>query len=574
MKKTFTANIAGTVFHIEEDAYDQLLRYLSGIRSNFSGSSGADEIMADIEARIAELFNERLQGREVVTLADVQHVEAVMGRPEDFGDGTTQDGPTTGGSAAQAGQRVHRRLMRDPDDKWVGGVLSGLAAYIGTEVIWLRIAFIVLLYVGYGSPVFFYLLLWVLVPMASTAADKLAMRGEPVTVDNIKRVFDEGTERMKAGAERVASEARDLGRDMGPRAQEFSKRAASGVEGFVHALLTVFGKLLGLFLVLLGALLLFLLVALAFGTSTFGWDFGNIGRATVHEFLNAWFFSFPMAKWAWVHVVIALAIPVLGLMLGGLKLLFQVHIPRWFGWVFGVLWLWAVGVCVVLGIRQASEFRSNERLVDNMVLQQPAGHILYLDAARDSIFNEAGFRYSDDLDLIDLSGGEIRFGSCEVDVRQSEDTLFHLELVRTSMGAGKKEAGRNARNVRAFYEQNDSLLRFSPVYSAPLSDKLRGQGARFVVRVPVGGSVHFDRSSGRVINDIDNVTNTLDKDMLGRTWTMTPQGLDAGQPQRSAPRRVVEQRNEAPQGHASVNDPVQSVLLPDVFTFFSRTVSI
>ena len=65
MKKTVTANIAGTVFHIEEDAYDQLQRYLAGIRANFSGSSGAKEILVDIEARIAELFSERLQGRNV-----------------------------------------------------------------------------------------------------------------------------------------------------------------------------------------------------------------------------------------------------------------------------------------------------------------------------------------------------------------------------------------------------------------------------------------------------------------------------------------------------------------------------
>ena len=83
MKKTLTANISGTVFHIEEDAYDRLQRYLSTIRAQFTGTDGREEIMADIEARIAELFTERLDGRrQVVNVDDVEHVIGIMGQPE------------------------------------------------------------------------------------------------------------------------------------------------------------------------------------------------------------------------------------------------------------------------------------------------------------------------------------------------------------------------------------------------------------------------------------------------------------------------------------------------------------
>ena len=127
MKKTVTANIAGTVFHVEEDAYEQLQRYLAGIRANFSGSAGAEDIMSDIEARIAELFTERMVGRNVVSISDIQHVESVMGRPEDFA------GENDGGSAASSGPtaptvKAQRRFLRDTDDKWGGGVSGGLAA--------------------------------------------------------------------------------------------------------------------------------------------------------------------------------------------------------------------------------------------------------------------------------------------------------------------------------------------------------------------------------------------------------------------------------------------------------------
>ncbi|MDX9751998.1 MAG: hypothetical protein RBT71_13035, partial [Flavobacteriales bacterium] len=88
MEKTLNVNISGTVFHIEEEAYHVLQRYLANVRGQFAGSPGSDEIMADIEARIAELFTERIRDRGmVVTLADVDHVIGVMGRPEDYTEG-------------------------------------------------------------------------------------------------------------------------------------------------------------------------------------------------------------------------------------------------------------------------------------------------------------------------------------------------------------------------------------------------------------------------------------------------------------------------------------------------------
>ena len=169
MKKTVTANVSGTVFHIEEDAYDQLQRYLSGIRAQLDANAGREEILADVEARIAELFNERLGGkRQVVTIDDVQHVMSVMGKPEDYGDGS---GSTDGAASGNASQRGYKRFFRDPDDKWVGGVIGGLAAYIGMDPIWLRIIMIVFILLGKGTPILLYVLLWILVPKAETAAD-------------------------------------------------------------------------------------------------------------------------------------------------------------------------------------------------------------------------------------------------------------------------------------------------------------------------------------------------------------------------------------------------------------------
>ena len=119
--------------------------------------------VSDIESRIAELFTERLTGRGVVTIDDVRHVESVMGRPEDFAaEGTTGVPPVDSGTPGTATGR--KRFMRDPDDKWLGGVLGGLGAYIGMEALWLRIAMIVLVMASVGSLIPIYVLLWILGP--------------------------------------------------------------------------------------------------------------------------------------------------------------------------------------------------------------------------------------------------------------------------------------------------------------------------------------------------------------------------------------------------------------------------
>ena len=267
MKKTLTANIAGTVFHIEEDAYEQLQRYLASIRANFSGSAGADEIMGDIEARIAELFTERLQGRSVVMTADVDHVKGVLGQPEDFageeegaGAAPSRGLLSSGSEAGATEHRKHRRLFRDMDDHWVGGVISGLAAYIGTDPLWVRIAFIIVTIAGWGTPGLIYILLWILVPPASTAGEKLEMRGEPVTVDNIKRVFDEGAEKVKQGGERVAEEAKNVGKNWGPRARDLGDKAAIGASHVGQAIARAGAILVGIVLFFIGITSLITLV--------------------------------------------------------------------------------------------------------------------------------------------------------------------------------------------------------------------------------------------------------------------------------------------------------------------------
>ena len=199
MKKTFNINLGGIVFHIDEDAYDLLDKYLSNLRIHFSKEEGAEEIVHDMELRISELFSERLnEKKQVVTLKDVEEIIAQMGKPEEFSDDTTQD--TNEYIKEEKGPK---RLFRDPDNKVIGGVCSGIAAYLGWDVTAVRIIFIALAlpFILNGSlilngVVIAYIIAWIIIPEANTAAEKLSMKGMKVNVENIGKTVTDGFEKV------------------------------------------------------------------------------------------------------------------------------------------------------------------------------------------------------------------------------------------------------------------------------------------------------------------------------------------------------------------------------------------
>ena len=199
MKKTFNINLGGIVFHIDEDAYDLLDKYLSNLRIHFSKEEGAEEIVHDMELRISELFSERLNEKnQVITLKDVEEIIAQMGKPEEFSEDTTQD---TNEYIKE--EKTPKRLFRDPDNKVIGGVCSGIAAYFGWDVTILRILLIILAFPIFWNGAFiikgivlFYIIAWIIIPEANTATDKLSMKGMKVNVENIGKTVTDGFEKV------------------------------------------------------------------------------------------------------------------------------------------------------------------------------------------------------------------------------------------------------------------------------------------------------------------------------------------------------------------------------------------
>jgi phage shock protein PspC (stress-responsive transcriptional regulator) len=165
MKRAIQINLAGTIFNIDEDAYEVLKDYLNGVESQFSRSSDGPEVIQDMEHRMAELFTDRLKPhRKVISTEDVREVLKTMGAPDDFGE-KGYDRSEYRRPGRKDGQR-YRRMYRDSNDKPIGGVCSGLGYYFNTDPLLIRILFVIALFMGFGFLV--YLVLWIALPMAQT----------------------------------------------------------------------------------------------------------------------------------------------------------------------------------------------------------------------------------------------------------------------------------------------------------------------------------------------------------------------------------------------------------------------
>jgi phage shock protein PspC (stress-responsive transcriptional regulator) len=183
MKKTFTINIRGSVFHIDEDAYEVLQKYMLDIKNHFDKNNDGQEIISDIEFRLAELFTEKEQ--TVITIDKVIRVIEVMGQPEVFDE------------EKEVKPKIKKRLYRDTEHKVICGVCGGLAAYFNTDPAIMRLITILLFLISAGTVLLGYIILWIAVPKAVNTTQKMEMMGESVTVKNIERFIKETMDKYK-----------------------------------------------------------------------------------------------------------------------------------------------------------------------------------------------------------------------------------------------------------------------------------------------------------------------------------------------------------------------------------------
>lgn len=195
MNQTITINIGGYPFTIDDNAYEVAEKYLNALARHFSGSDGAQEIMSDIESRMGELIQRQRGIRPIVNKDDVLQVIAILGTPDELKEMNFNE--TKSETKKESFQiKTGKRLYRDPDDKIIAGVCSGLASYFGIQdPVWIRLAFGLVFLAG-GSGVLIYLLIWWIVPKATTVSERLEMMGEPTNVNNIANAVKEQLEEL------------------------------------------------------------------------------------------------------------------------------------------------------------------------------------------------------------------------------------------------------------------------------------------------------------------------------------------------------------------------------------------
>ncbi len=182
MKKVVTVGIGGRSFVIDEDAYQKLNLYLTRFKEKTGMGVHSGDVMEDLEQRIAELFAEALGTRyQVVNITMVNNIISQLGMP----DGSQMENDFGVKNEPFYNMAV-KKLYRNPDDKIIGGVCSGLALYLNVDVVLVRVLFFVAIFMG-SIGFWGYIILWIVAPMAYTAAQKCEMRGLPVTAENLRR---------------------------------------------------------------------------------------------------------------------------------------------------------------------------------------------------------------------------------------------------------------------------------------------------------------------------------------------------------------------------------------------------
>jgi len=517
MNKTIDINLANVLFHIDEKAFQKLQRYLEAIKRSFAGTMGSEEIIADIEARIAELFQEKMESdRQVITLVEVDEVIGIMGQPEDymvdddlFEDKTTTDSTSTG--------RV-KKLYRDIDNKYIGGVCSGLEHYLGFDALWIRLIFILLaIFTGFG--IIAYILLWILVPEASTTAQKLDMTGKPVNISNIER-------KVKEGIDDVADKVKSVDyQKVGDKVKNGTKSFFDTVGDILMFLLKVFGKFIGILLIIIGASTL---IGLFIGLFTVGIvDIIHIPGIDFYDMVNyteapVWLVSF--------LCLLAVGIPFFFILYLGLKIL--VNNLKSIGSIakFSLLGLWLLSIIglTVLGIKQAAAhaYSGSDTTMEDLVFPETldtlkvrlATNELYEDFDNLNIsgvsvaYNEAGDKllYSDDI---------------RVDIKKSEDSLARIRVRKDANGSSFADARSRAANISYGYGTEGSTLTLDDYLTTDMKNKIRDQEVRVTVYVPVGTAIEFNENARGHIGRLTRYdADIYRRNMPKHNWVMDEDG--------------------------------------------------
>jgi phage shock protein PspC (stress-responsive transcriptional regulator) len=358
MKPTIKVSIGGIAFNLEENAYRLLKQYLDRLQAHYEKFDGGKEIVDDIELRITELLRERISSTEqVISETIIKEVIAILGQPEEM-ESNEQD-PDVGFSKKNK-KEIRKKLYRDMDNRVLGGVCSGLAAYFNIDVVLVRILFVVF-FIGFsilhfslfrmtgGTALLIYVILWIVTPAARTVQQRYEMHGETPNIKNIQR--------------KVEEELREAGRSI-----ERSTPAATEAFRVIGRIFLIF---FGIILILVAvSVLMAFIIAFVSGQTVVSILFTDLLQYVDISWRPGWFFGLLAAL---------LLLPFIGILYGGIKMLFNIKARTGVGLTIFLLWIAALFTFVGMSIYHTKSFFHWRSFHESVELPVINHDILYVD---------------------------------------------------------------------------------------------------------------------------------------------------------------------------------------------------
>lgn len=480
MKKTISINIKGLNFIIEEDAYQQLQEYLEHLKLTLQNQEGSDEIIEDIELRIAELFSEKLnESKAVVELSDVEEILALLGRPEDYIDAEDDENKQNQRSSddfeSSRYEKADKRLYRDTENASVGGVCGGLANYLNIDRVIIRAIFVLMvLFAGFG--VSLYIILWIIIPKASSSIDRLRMKGKPITVESVK-------EEVRNASDNISKNTKRASKAILREELYQNKISRAG---------RILGSLVGGFLILIG--ISFLIPYLIFVVGGFEFipidsengymNFSEFGELVLNN--DSDYFLLQIA------IILGGFSTILFFFLLGGQLITRLKSKWMKPTLIGLFSMGLVGLIlgIIVGVRTGRDLTISSSLETSIgeIKSQEMTILPY-----DELFSKRDQKYkrSSNGSLITIKDENIVFSGIDIKYVHSDDSLFRIKQIKTASGISGKMADTKCENIHQDIQLKNDTLYISPNYSFPTKDKIRNQEIEILIEVPLNGIVHL-----------------------------------------------------------------------------------
>jgi phage shock protein PspC (stress-responsive transcriptional regulator) len=481
MNKTIIININSIVFHIEEDAYEILRSYIAEIKKHFSQTPDSEEILQDIENRIAEMFSERIHSgkKEVISSNDVNEVIAQMGRVSDFEEIDDTQTPPQEEEAKDEKKTAfkNKKLMRNPDDTMIGGVCSGLAYYFGLEAVWVRIIF-VLVFLFMGSGILIYLVLWAIMPAASSRADRMAMRGEEPNLHNMMKNFQEEFKDYNEGFNKVTNQIAKGAGNLGPAIGKFFK---------------LIGKLLAMLMLFVCGMVIFGMLGTWIGFAT-----GILGYQSEMVFPGTEMFPVGQALIALSAGILAITIPFMVLFYIFFRIIFKtgpmntyLSLSLWATWIVSIIFVLFYVFVGVQEFKEKSTISLERQLEPKEIYHFSEKDLRVLNASTETRENKRFIHVeTNGEDLSAHLKGDISINFESLD---SLETPF-IQYKYSAKGKNRQVATERASNIHYLAQQEDNKIIFDSHFSLPNADMFRDQSVSATIHLPIGAKVVIEES--------------------------------------------------------------------------------